>query len=70
MSLVPDWREALRWHSTQVFVALAAIPPVWAELPEDLKGFVPAGWRPWIVAGIALIGLLGRLRAQDGRRGR
>ncbi len=65
MTLVSDWRRALRWHSTQIFVALAAIPPVWAELPADLKAYVPETWRPWIVAAIAVIGILGRLRSQD-----
>ena len=65
MKLVSDARDALRWHSTQAFAALALLPLVWAELPDDLKSMVPDEYRPWIIAALAVAGLIGRLRAQE-----
>jgi len=40
------------------------LPMVWAELPDDIKTQIPANWHPWIVAVIALGGILLRVRDQ------
>ena len=64
MRLIPDWKNAWRWHSTQILAALTVAPLVWAELPDDLKAKIPPDWYPWIIGGIALAGFVGRLRDQ------
>ena len=64
MKLIPDWKQAWRWHSTQIMAALAALPLVWMELPDDAKAYIPDEWRPFIVAGLAVVGIIGRLRDQ------
>ena len=64
MKLVSDWRNALRWHSTQAFVVLAALPSAWLILPDDLKDKVPAEWLPYIIPVVAIGGLIGRVRDQ------
>lgn len=37
---------------------------VWAELPPEVKALVPAEWQPWIVAGLAVSGIVGRVISQ------
>lgn len=61
LKLVPDWRSAWRWFSVQAFAAIALLPMVWASLPADLKGYIPPGWGKYIVIGIALAGVIGRM---------
>lgn len=65
MKLVPDWKAALKWHSTQVLIVLSVLPLVWAELPPDLKKMVPAEWEPYLFSLIAIAGIIGRVRSQD-----
>lgn len=67
MKLVPDWRRAWRWFSVQALAVLAALPVAWAELPPDVQAMLPEAWRPWLLAGLALAGLVGRLVDQGDR---
>lgn len=67
MKLVPDWRRAWRWFSVQALAVLAALPVAWAELPPDVQAMLPETWRPWLLAGLALAGLVGRLVDQGDR---
>jgi hypothetical protein len=64
MNLVPDWKSAWRWHSTQAMVLAGALPLAWAEMPPDLKASVPESWLPYITAVILAAGVIGRLRKQ------
>lgn len=69
MKLVADWRRCWRWHSTQAMAVLMILPLVWVELPGEVRALVPLSWQPWVFAVIAFGGLIGRLRAQNGRAG-
>lgn len=53
-----------RLWSVQIFAILAAIPVVWAELPADWKAMIPEGWNPYIVAAIAVGGIVARVIPQ------
>lgn len=64
MRLVHNWRHALKWDSTKVFAALAVVPVVWAQMPPEVTAIIPEPWLPYIVAGVAVAGALGRLRDQ------
>ncbi len=64
MKLVSNWKDAWKWHSTQAMVFAASLPFIWAEVPEDVKMFIPPGWMPYITAAVLIGGLLGRLRDQ------
>ncbi|MFE3838718.1 hypothetical protein [Pseudogemmobacter sonorensis] len=66
MRLIPDWRRAWRYHSTQSMAVLAVLPLVWIEIPPDLKSHIPGALMPWILSAVALAGILGRLRDQGG----
>lgn len=69
MRLVANWRGFWRWYSVWALALAGAVPVVWMELPADLKAFLPASWRPWVLAIVALAGILGRLSDQErGRR--
>jgi hypothetical protein len=63
--MVQNWRQAWKWFSVQAFAVIIALPAVWMALPADVKAMVPDGWEKWIVTGIALAGLLGRLIDQQ-----
>lgn len=64
MKLVPEWRDAWRMHSMQIFAALAFVPMIWDELPLEVKDLIPEAWRPYVVAVVALAGMILRLRDQ------
>ena len=65
MKLVPDWKKAWKWHSTQLMAAAAALPFAWSQLPSDLRAWVPEDWLPWIAAIMLVAGMIGRLRNQN-----
>lgn len=62
--LVPDAKNFWKWHSTWIGALISAIPIAWMNLPTDIKGFVPAGWEPYIMAGMFVALVLGRVRDQ------
>lgn len=64
MKLVRNWRSFWRWHSTWALAIIGALPFVWAELPPDLKAFIPHEWRPGILTAVAVAGIVARLRDQ------
>ncbi len=65
MKLVEDWRKAWKWFSVQAFTVLAVAPVVWSQLPPDVRKMLPEGWEPYVLAALAVGGIVGRLRAQD-----
>ena len=66
MKMVDGWQKAWKWHSMQALAALALLPAVWAEVPPEVQALIPSEWRSWILAALAVIGIIGRLRAQGG----
>ena len=64
MRLIPHAREAWRWFSVQALALLVALPVLWETLPPELTAVIPEAWMPWILAGIALAGLVGRFVRQ------
>jgi len=64
MKPVNDWKDAWRWHSSQLLAAITVLPLVWLELPEDIKSQIPPTWYPWIISAVGLAGVVGRVRAQ------
>lgn len=67
MKLVPNTRQSWRWFSVQIMALVAVLPLVWAELPADLKSYIPPDWRPFLVTGLALAAIIGRMVDQGGR---
>lgn len=65
MKLVPNWREAWKWLSMHALAILTVAPVVWASLPHDLKGEMPEDFAPWVLAAVAIGGILGRLKDQS-----
>lgn len=64
MKLVDNARDFWRWHSTWAIAILAALPMVWAELPDDVKAMIPPDWRPWVALALGVAGIALRLRKQ------
>lgn len=64
MKLIPEWRKAWRMYSVQALAAVAMLPLVWSELPVEIKALIPAEWNPYILAGVAFAGMIGRLLDQ------
>lgn len=65
MTLIHDWRSAWRWFSVQALAAIALLPVVWPTLPPQVHAWVPEEWRPWIIVGLAVGGIVGRLIDQQ-----
>lgn len=66
MKMIPKWRQAWRMYSVQALTALAALPLIWEQMPLEVKAIIPADWNPYILAGIAVAGVAGRLLDQTG----
>ena len=61
MKLVPHARLAWRWFSVQAMALAAILPLAWEALPPELRTYIPEPWMPWIVAGVLVGGIAGRL---------
>lgn len=66
MKLIPNAGKAWRMYSVQALTALAALPLIWEQMPLEIKALIPADWNPYILAGIAVAGVAGRLLDQTG----
>lgn len=64
MKLVQNWQSAFSWYSVQVLALLAAIPVMWEQVPVEIKALIPEQYNPWIMTGLALIGMVLRLVKQ------
>lgn len=64
MKLLPNWKEAWKWNSVQVFTLLAALPVIWEQIPPEVKALIPPEWTPYILTGLAIAGAILRLRDQ------
>ncbi|MFT4075850.1 MAG: hypothetical protein QM647_09995 [Asticcacaulis sp.] len=60
MKLIDNWRSALRAYSTWALGAVAAIPALWLQVPDEVKALIPAQDMAKITAVIAVAGLVGR----------
>ena len=65
MKLVENWRQAPQWLSVRGLTVLAALPLVWASLPNDLRSSIPEDWEFFILTVIAIGTLVGRLKDQN-----
>ena len=65
MRMVPDARRAWRWFSVQALAVLVALPVLFETLPPEVVAVIPADWQPWIIAAVALAGMVGRMIPQD-----
>lgn len=61
MKLIPEWRKSWRMFSMQALAFVAALPLLWYELPPEVKAMIPDDWHPFILTGIAVAGMIGRL---------
>lgn len=57
-------KEAAKLYSVQIFAALAVIPLAWEQLPPDVKSWIPEAWQPYIIAAVAVGGIVARLVPQ------
>lgn len=69
MRLVDNASRAWRWFSVQALAVCAVLPLIWEQLPPEVHDLIPAEWRPYALAAVALAGLVGRLVDQGGRDG-
>lgn len=64
MKLVRDWRDVWRYYSTQALLAIAALQVIWVGMPYEVQALLPESWRPWVLVGLALSGVAGRMVKQ------
>lgn len=67
MRLVDHWQSFWAWYSTHVVALILAVPFAWAELPPDIKAYIPEAWEPFIAAGAGVIWVIARLFSQRGK---
>jgi anti-sigma-K factor RskA len=66
MKLIDNWRSAWKMYSVQALAIIAALPVVWASLPDEWRAEVPSEWLKVMVVVVALAGILGRIIDQPG----
>ena len=63
--LVDDYKQCLRWFSTQMMVAAGGIQTGWALLPPSFQQRVPGWIITAITVSILLAGIIGRVIKQE-----
>ena len=66
MRLVKDARKAWRWFSVQAMALQGAAAGAWLVVPDDMRAAVPAEWLAACAVVLTVLGVAGRLVAQDG----
>lgn len=61
MKLIPDWKQAPRWFSTQAMAFAGILQAAWFGIPDDLKASVPQEWVAGLTAALMVLGILGRI---------
>lgn len=69
MKLIPDARLFWRFNTVQAAALLALLSAVQAELLPLVQPLVPAHWWPYVSAGVALLIIVLRIRAQPALEG-
>lgn len=62
--LVDGWRDAWRWSSMRLHAFMLLWSAVYAlapALPPEIAAVIPSPFRPWALAGYALLGLAARV---------
>lgn len=67
MQLIPNASKAPRMLSMQALAAIATLQGVWVAVPE-LHAMLPGVWVQGITAGLAVLGVIGRLIDQPKAR--
>jgi len=62
--LVDDWRQCLRWYSTQSHLLLVNVGIIWAMIPEDMRASVPPSYLGAAAVVLGVAGVAGRLVKQ------
>ncbi|WP_062560379.1 hypothetical protein [Paracoccus aminovorans] len=68
MKLVSDWRRVWRYYSTQAMAIAATVQLTWAQLPDDMRASVPPHIVSYATGALLVLGVIGRLVDQGGKR--
>ena len=68
MKLIPDWRAAWRYYSTQALALQGAIAASWLAVPDDWRAAVPAEWLAVAALALTAFGVAGRFIDQTPER--
>ena len=61
MKLIPDWKSAPRWFSTQAMALAGIVQAAWLGIPDDMKASVPQEWVAALTGALMVLGIVGRL---------
>lgn len=59
--LVKNARKAWSWFSVKALAVITALALAVALLPYEVVAVLPPEWQPWVIAAVAVAGLIGRL---------
>lgn len=65
MKLVPDWKKALKWWSTQIHSINAAFLLTWAAIPDKFQDALPVSVLIGIAAVLLVAGVVARMLDQE-----
>jgi hypothetical protein len=68
MKLIDNACDAWKWFSVQAMGWAIAIQGAWLAMPPELKTRVPADWVDALTVAILVLGIVGRLVDQGGRK--
>lgn len=64
MKIIEDWKRATRGYSTIALSLLAAVTALWGQLPPEVVDVIPEAYRGYVLASVAVAGLVGRFIKQ------
>lgn len=65
MKLIPDWKQAPRWFSTQSMALAGIVQAAWLGVPDEMKASVPQEWVAGLTGVLMVLGIIGRLVDQN-----
>lgn len=66
LELINEWRQCWKWISVNCMVCAGVIQGTWAEIPDDMKQYIPHGLVTGFTIGLLIFGIIGRLIKQGG----
>lgn len=73
MRLVDNWRQAWKWYSVHIMIAIVALPEIWGYFPPEWKESLPPNFLAIamsVLGGSAIVARVFSQESKDGKPGK
>lgn len=65
MRLVRNWRQAWKWYSVHIMIAIVALPEIWGYFPPEWKAALPPNFLALAMSFLGGSALVARMFSQE-----